>query len=108
MIFFCPLCSNSLLAERGEGFRLKCRTCSYFYPLARRVEVTHRVLARTALEIVEQGAEMKSLPIGEAFCPRCASKHAYYEQRQTRSADEAATIFYTCANEMCGHKWKED
>lgn len=37
-------------------------------------------------------------------CRKCQSDNIYSESRQTRSADEAMTIFYTCLN--CGNKWK--
>ena len=37
-------------------------------------------------------------------CFKCKSDNVYSESRQTRSADEAMTIFYTCLN--CGNKWK--
>ena len=37
-------------------------------------------------------------------CKKCGSDNIYSESRQTRSADEAMTIFYTCLN--CGNKWK--
>ena len=46
---------------------------------------------------------MKELPITEANCKECGHNRAYFEQRQTRSADEAATLFYTCVN--CQYKW---
>lgn len=55
--------------------------------------------------MVEQGQETKELPITEMLCEKCKCRQAYYEQRQTRSADEAATIFYTCV--QCGHKWND-
>ena len=37
-------------------------------------------------------------------CGTCGSDNVYSESRQTRSGDEAMTIFYTCLN--CGKKWK--
>lgn len=37
-------------------------------------------------------------------CKKCGSEEVYSESRQTRSADEAMTVFYTCLN--CGNKWK--
>jgi len=37
-------------------------------------------------------------------CRKCGSEDIYCESRQTRSADEATTKFYTCLN--CGNKWK--
>lgn len=37
-------------------------------------------------------------------CKKCQSDNIYSESRQTRSGDEAMTIFYECLN--CGNKWK--
>ena len=37
-------------------------------------------------------------------CRKCQSDNVYSMSRQTRSGDEAMTIFYTCLN--CGNKWK--
>ena len=38
-------------------------------------------------------------------CPECGNREAYYELKQTRSADEAPTRFFECAH--CGHKWRD-
>lgn len=38
------------------------------------------------------------------YCKKCGSDNVFSESRQTRAADEATTIFYTCLN--CGNKWK--
>ena len=38
-------------------------------------------------------------------CGRCKSKKCTYYELQTRSADEAMTIFITCLN--CGNRWKQ-
>ena len=40
----------------------------------------------------------------EVYCKKCGSDNVFSESRQTRSADEATTIFFTCLN--CGNKWK--
>ena len=40
----------------------------------------------------------------DIHCRKCGSDNVYSMSRQTRSADEAMTIFYTCLN--CGNKWK--
>ena len=41
------------------------------------------------------------LPCGIAVsCSTCKNDRAYYTEVQTRSADEAATLFYTCTK--CG------
>ena len=38
-------------------------------------------------------------------CRRCKSRKCTYYELQTRSADEAMTIFITCLN--CGNRWKQ-
>ena len=38
-------------------------------------------------------------------CPECGNDKAYYEIKQTRSADEAPTRFFTCT--ACKHSWRE-
>ena len=40
-------------------------------------------------------------------CSRCKTCDPVITPRQIRSADEGMTIFYTCANVECGHRWKE-
>jgi len=36
-------------------------------------------------------------------CRRCGSEEVSYDEKQTRSADEAATIFCLCST--CGQRW---
>ena len=38
------------------------------------------------------------------WCGKCKKNKVTYYEQQTRSADEACTIFYQCLN--CGHRWK--
>jgi hypothetical protein len=45
---------------------------------------------------------------GAAKCPKCEHPEAWFHQMQTRSADEASTIFYECGNPKCGFKWNEN
>jgi transcription elongation factor S-II len=40
---------------------------------------------------------------GLLTCPKCKGKKTTYYQMQTRSADEPATNFCSCA---CGHRWR--
>lgn len=40
---------------------------------------------------------------GILTCPKCKGKKTTYYQMQTRSADEPATNFCSCA---CGHRWR--
>ena len=38
-------------------------------------------------------------------CPRCSARKCTHYELQTRSADEATTVFVACV--ACGHKWTE-
>ena len=38
-------------------------------------------------------------------CGKCKSRKIGLEQKQTRGADEAMTVYYTC--KTCGHRWKQ-
>ena len=38
-------------------------------------------------------------------CPKCHSKNVNVKTKQTRSADEGATNFYTCID--CGYVWRK-
>ena len=38
------------------------------------------------------------------YCKKCGSAEVNWEQKQTRGADEAMTIFCTCAT--CHHRWR--
>jgi DNA-directed RNA polymerase subunit M/transcription elongation factor TFIIS len=40
-------------------------------------------------------------------CKRCRTENPLVWQRQTRSADEAMTVFYMCKNPECGARWRE-
>jgi DNA-directed RNA polymerase subunit M/transcription elongation factor TFIIS len=85
---FCPLCFKLLLIESStHGYRLICKLCRYFYPLTKQQKIVIQYAKESKLEVVEQNQEIKELPITQAMCPSCGHTKAYYEQRQTRSAD---------------------
>ena len=39
-------------------------------------------------------------------CPRCGANETLYFEKQSRSADEAATVYCRC--KKCGKSWKEN
>ena len=56
----------------------------------------------------EMMIQMNAVKNDEAYegiltCPKCKGKKTTYYQMQTRSADEPATNFCSCA---CGHRWR--
>jgi len=50
--------------------------------------------------------EIKLVPMSDMIkCSRCKSKKVSYYELQTRSGDEASTLFMNCL--ICGKKWKQ-
>lgn len=41
----------------------------------------------------------------EEPCPKCAHPKMSFHTAQLRGVDEGQTIFYTCLNSDCGHKF---
>lgn len=39
-------------------------------------------------------------------CPKCGCRKLGVDERQTRSADEETTKFYTCLREECGYRFR--
>jgi len=105
---FCPTCANLLLVQQsGAGFRLYCKTCPYVHHITK--TITSKVeLKRKEVEDVLGGADAwKHASETEVTCPKCGHKKAYFQQIQTRSADEPMTQFYKCSNMSCGAQWKD-
>lgn len=114
--------------------RFECRTCPYMYIIrcaltqvthfspARSVantsssyvidtaltSVTHFSPNRTVPEIRDDDAAYRTSERMPADCPNkdCTSREAYFQQMQTRSADEAMTVFCRCVK--CGRMWRID
>ena len=98
----CKLAQQSVYAEDDEGMLQKdAHTTVYrtrFTDFQRKdFLTTSQIMTNT---------EFKNASLTDALCPSCQHSKAFYEQRQTRSGDEGATIFYTC--EKCKHVWKVD
>ena len=98
---FCPECGAMMLPNNGI---LKCNKCGYSNELddTQEYTVSEDVKAEETVKYVED------IDLGEGIteiCPKCRHDKATYELKQTRSADEAPTRFFTC--KKCKHKWRE-
>ncbi len=98
---FCPECGAMMLPNNGI---LKCNKCGYSNKLGdtNEYEVSEDIKAEETVKYVED------IDLGEGvteICPKCGHDKATYELKQTRSADEAPTRFFTC--KKCKHKWRE-
>ena len=101
---FCPVCGNLMLLDSsGSKVSLQCRNCEL------RVNYeghTHYNAEFEPLDvkafISEQDTSM--LQVTEEQCPKCGFGKAFFNEVQIRSADEPATIFYTC--QKCHFRWR--
>lgn len=104
---FCEKCSNLMMVKkkRKRSF-LVCTKCGKEKPLKREKLVITKALLTPKKEIVvmKKGDEAIDLPKTRVICPKCENREAYWWMQQTRSADEAPTIFYRCVK--CTHGWR--
>ena len=103
---FCPKCGLALIAAEKSGKKvLTCRKCGYktdkYRPLVIQEKIDKNPL--DAVVIVEKDEE--ALPKTKAECPKCGNREAGWWIQQTRSADEAPTLFLRCTK--CRHSWRE-
>ena len=97
---FCPECGAMLLPKEGK---LECG-CGYTKNLSdnNEYEVSKKIETEENVKMLGEVDDMRST-INET-CPECGHDEAYYELKQTRSADEAPTRIFTCAK--CKHTWR--
>lgn len=60
--------------------------------------------ATAILEPIEKKEQKEEMVDGDITCPKCKSKKVHRIEKQTRSADESATVFCYCSE--CGKRWK--
>lgn len=95
---FCEEC-GSILMPAEDGFA--CPRCG---KKGKDVDLAEDSGVKKEIHMVEDKPD-DSLPIADTECPKCEHKKAYFFVKQTRSADESPTAFYTCVK--CGHKWRD-
>ena len=81
-----------------------CKKCGYEGEITR-LKSNVKVKAPEANEIAVVSDEAVKLPKTQINCPKCGHPEAYYNIRQTRSADEPSTTFYRCCK--CNYSWRE-
>jgi len=67
----------------------------------RRDDIVTR-LRRQKFECPEVPEAMES----QRACPKCRGTDLMATSRQTRGADEPATVFYACLNDKCGYNFR--
>ena len=103
---FCQRC-NAILVSKQKGGKtvLVCRTCGHQEKEYTPTEIAERVQKNPADDIIIIEKNEETLPKTKAACPKCGNGEAFWWVQQTRSADEAPTLFLRCAS--CKHSWRE-
>ncbi|MHA1613145.1 MAG: transcription factor S [Promethearchaeota archaeon] len=115
MVEFCPECEKLMRKKKNEEgkYVLLCASCGFSKPYERKKAGIHEISKRTEKKIIdnktrvldENSDNLDLKPRTRVECPKCGNFEAFYEQYQTRSADEPATTFYSCTS--CKHRWRE-
>ncbi|WP_405303728.1 transcription factor S [Methanobrevibacter sp.] len=98
----CPKCGEKMDIKEGI---LKCNSCGNLKNLSENdtsYKVSKTIEEHETVKELGEVNDMRST-IKET-CPECGHDEAYYELKQTRSADEAPTRIFTCAK--CKHTWR--
>lgn len=98
---FCEKCKSMIFPKDGKYV---CKKCGHEGEITR-MKSNVKVNAPAANEIAIVSDEAVKLPKTQINCPKCGHPEAYYNIRQTRSADEPSTTFYRCCK--CNYSWRE-
>ncbi|KNC86170.1 DNA-directed RNA polymerase III subunit RPC10 [Sphaeroforma arctica JP610] len=111
MLLFCPICSNAVVVEAGDGSsnRFVCNTCPYQHTIGRIYGAKRYTIMKQMDDVLGGEEAWEFAPVTMTTCPKCHCREAFFRQMQTRSADEPMTTFYKCKNfKDCGNVWRGD
>lgn len=93
----CAVCHTQYDANQFSKLKVVTHTAEHAFPSSLKAK---KSLVKTSLGRgeVEDGATIKEK------CPQCGHDEMQYHTLQLRSADEGATVFYTCTK--CSYKFR--
>ncbi|QLG74651.1 hypothetical protein HG535_0G05340 [Zygotorulaspora mrakii] len=116
-LVFCLNCGNLLdNPSTASGSELECMQCKTRYPKSKFASM--KVITSTSEDafpsklrlkksVVKTSLKKNELEEGAVIkekCPQCGNEEMHYHTLQLRSADEGATVFYTCP--VCNYKFR--
>jgi DNA-directed RNA polymerase subunit M len=94
------------MAQDQNGKRvLACRKCGHTTDKYKPLRISEKIDKSPLDSVVVVDKDRETLPKTKATCPSCNNNEAVWWVQQTRSADEAPTVFYRCTK--CKHSWRE-
>lgn len=117
-LIFCTDCGNLLDNITSKKSQLKCSMCEKEYDanlFAELSVVTESApnafpsslrAKRSAVKTSIGEDEFEDGAIIKETCPQCGNDEMSFHTLQMRSADEGATVFYTCTK--CGYRFSQN
>lgn len=103
---FCKKCGTVLVAkEEKKKTVLVCRKCGQKLKYYKPLEISEAIKKKPSDDIIVIEKNEEALPKTRAVCPKCGHTEAFWWLRQTRSGDEAPTLFLRCTK--CRFSWRE-
>jgi len=103
---FCEKCGSVMIAKEEKNKTiLVCKQCGHKLKDYKPLEIEEKVKKTPSDDVIVVEKNEETLPKTKAVCPKCKNKEAVWWLQQTRSVDEAPTLFLRCTK--CGHSWRE-
>ncbi|PXF48844.1 DNA-directed RNA polymerase I subunit RPA12 [Gracilariopsis chorda] len=113
-VLFCSFCGAFReIIDSGQQ-QVKCTQCDTRTDLSeitsqlkKSVEVLQMERSELLLQLYGQTSEKVKADDAtiDDDCPKCGHSKLSFTTAQLRGVDEGQTIFYTCLNKNCGHKF---
>ena len=103
---FCEKCGSVLVPKKEKGRTvLVCKKCGFRLEDYKPLEISEDVDKNPLDDVIIIEKKEEALPKTKTVCPKCGNKEAVWWIQQTRSTDEAPTLFLRCTK--CKHSWRE-
>lgn len=116
-LIFCLDCGNLLdNPSTVQGSTMECGSCQAKYDKSKFSNLKVVTVTaddafpsalkskRSVVKTILKKDELKEGAIIKEICPKCGNDEMHYHTLQLRSADEGATVFYTCTK--CSYKFR--
>lgn len=103
---FCEKCGSMMRnKEEKNKIILVCPSCGHKLRNYKHIEISEKVKKKPMDDIVIIDKKEEGMPKTKVVCPKCGHTEASWWLQQTRSVDEAPTLFLRCV--ACGYSWRE-